>query len=238
MARSSPVNIANQRIVLLARARALQARAGHQGRRLHQVFRRPEADLRQVDDHQRRRALAEDPHAAAAGVPSRTCSPSTSPTSWTPSAPRWRSGPNSRNRARPVEMVEQTWTLAADMICKALFDRDMPFNPHFVFKCVKTYTDVMNHKEIRLKKTGGRRSSRSTEEDAAKAMEIWASVPPAVIRRRSARGARAHAAEDDRGGRRRSDHAGVRPAAGHRRAEAVPVGRHRDDGADARLGAL
>ena len=31
------------------------------------------------------------------------------------------------------EMVEQTWTLAADMICKALFDRDMPFNPHFVF---------------------------------------------------------------------------------------------------------
>jgi cytochrome P450 len=38
------------------------------------------------------------------------------------------------------EMVEQTWTLAADMICKALFDRDMPFNPHVVFKCVKTYT--------------------------------------------------------------------------------------------------
>ena len=32
-----------------------------------------------------------------------------------------------------VEMVEQTWTLAADMICKAQFDRDMPFNPHFVF---------------------------------------------------------------------------------------------------------
>ena len=50
------------------------------------------------------------------------------------------------------EMVEQTWTLAADMICKALFDRDMPFNPHFVFKCVKTYTDVTTHKSIRLKK--------------------------------------------------------------------------------------
>ena len=52
-------------------------------------------------------------------------------------------------------MVEQTWTLAADMICKALFDREMPFNPHFVFKCVKTYTDVMNHKSIRLKKVAG-----------------------------------------------------------------------------------
>ena len=96
-------------------------------------------------------------------------------------------------------MVEQTWTLAADMICKALFDRDMPFNPHFVFKCVKTYTDVMNHKAIRLKKQAGE-IFEITEEDAAKAMEAWASVPPAVHRRRSARGARAHAAEDDRGG--------------------------------------
>ncbi|MGZ5918791.1 MAG: cytochrome P450, partial [Hyphomicrobium sp.] len=79
-----------------------------------------------------------------------------------------------------IEMVEQTWTLAADMICKALFDRDMPFNPHFVFKCVKTYTDVMNHHEIRLKKQAGE-IFEMTEQNAAKAMEVWASVPPAVI---------------------------------------------------------
>jgi len=45
-----------------------------------------------------------------------------------------------------IEMVEETWTLAAEMVCRALFDREMPFNPHFVFKQVKTYTDVMNHK--------------------------------------------------------------------------------------------
>ena len=78
------------------------------------------------------------------------------------------------------EMVEQTWTLAADMICKALFDRDMPFNPHFVFKCVKAYTDVMNHKSIRLKKVAGE-EFEITEEDAAKAVDAWWSVPPAVI---------------------------------------------------------
>ena len=78
------------------------------------------------------------------------------------------------------EMVEQTWTLAADMICKALFDRDMPFNPHFVFKCVKTYTDVMNHKSIRLKKVAGD-EFEIADEDAAKAMEVWAGVPPMVI---------------------------------------------------------
>ncbi len=80
----------------------------------------------------------------------------------------------------PFEMVEQTWTLAADMICKALFDRDMPFNPHFVFKCVKTYTDVMNHKEIRLKKQSGE-LVEVDEVDAAKAMEAWAGVPDLVI---------------------------------------------------------
>ena len=78
------------------------------------------------------------------------------------------------------EMVEQTWTLAADMICKALFDRDMPFNPHFVFKSVKIYTDVMNHKEIRLKRQAGE-LFEVTDEDASKAMEAWWSVPPAVI---------------------------------------------------------
>jgi cytochrome P450 len=79
-----------------------------------------------------------------------------------------------------VEMVEQTWTLAADMICKALFDRDMPFNPHVVFKCVKTYTDVLNHKSIRLRRQAGE-LVEMTEVDAAKAMETWWSVPPQVI---------------------------------------------------------
>ncbi len=79
-----------------------------------------------------------------------------------------------------VEMVEQTWTLAADMICKALFDRDMPFNPHFIFKCVKTYTDVLNHKSIRMKKVAGA-DFEVTEESAAKAMAMWAGVPPSIF---------------------------------------------------------
>ncbi len=78
------------------------------------------------------------------------------------------------------EMVEQTWTLAADMICKALFDREMPFNPHAVFKYVKIYTDVMNHKEIRLKRQAGE-LFEMTDEDAAKAVDAWWAVPPAVI---------------------------------------------------------
>jgi cytochrome P450 len=78
-----------------------------------------------------------------------------------------------------VEMVEETWTLAAEMVCKALFDREMPFNPHFVFGQVKTYTDVMNHKSLRLKNMRGE-LSEITAEDAAKAMEVWGSIPEMV----------------------------------------------------------
>jgi cytochrome P450 len=79
-----------------------------------------------------------------------------------------------------IEMVEETWTLAAEMVCKALFDREMPFNPHFVFKQVKTYTDVMNHKSVRLKNVRGE-LVEITGEDTAKAMEIWHSVPDMVM---------------------------------------------------------
>jgi cytochrome P450 len=83
-------------------------------------------------------------------------------------------------KGESFEMVEQTWTLAADMICKALFDRDMPFNPHVVFKCVKVYTDVVNHREIRLRRQSGE-MFEMVDEDAAKAMETWWAVPPAVF---------------------------------------------------------
>jgi hypothetical protein len=77
-------------------------------------------------------------------------------------------------------MVEETWTLAAEMVCKALFDREMPFNPHFVFGQVKTYTDVMNHKSLRLKNVRGQ-LEEITQDDAAKALEIWGSIPDTVI---------------------------------------------------------
>lgn len=79
-----------------------------------------------------------------------------------------------------IEMVEETWTLAAEMVCKALFDREMPFNPHFVFGQVKTYTDVVNHKSIRLKNVRGE-LEEMTQEEAAKAMEVWGSIPDTVI---------------------------------------------------------
>ncbi len=136
-----------------------------------------------------------------------------------------------------IEMVEETWTLAAEMVCKALFDREMPFNPHFVFKQVKTYTDVVNHKSIRLKNVRGE-LEEMTQEDAAKAMEIWASIPDTVIGANVIDHREKTLLRMIQSGRGRPELPGIRSPAGDRRDEAISVGGHRDDGAHARLVAL
>ena len=93
------------------------------------------------------------------------------------------------------------------------------------------------HKAIRLQRAHGEDGVDITEEDAAKAMEIWASVPPAVF------------APNPREDRERTllkmieavvadpSDPRIRPAAGRRRDQAIPLGRHRNDGPHARLGA-
>ena len=65
-----PINLKNQRIMLLVRAGACRARAGVERRQLRQIFRRAAPHLRQEHDHRRRRAVAEDPRAPAARLPS------------------------------------------------------------------------------------------------------------------------------------------------------------------------
>lgn len=79
-----------------------------------------------------------------------------------------------------VEMVEETWTLAADMVCKALFDREMPFNPHAVFGYVKTYTSVQNHSAIRQARKQGE-TDADADVEAREAMAAWGNTPDAVI---------------------------------------------------------
>ncbi|MDA7948386.1 MAG: cytochrome P450 [Hyphomicrobiaceae bacterium] len=79
-----------------------------------------------------------------------------------------------------VEILEQTWGLAADMACRALFDREMPFNPQAVFGAVKAYTDVANHKAIRTRKMSGEVDEVSDDEEAAQAIAAWLSLPDAI----------------------------------------------------------
>ncbi len=79
-----------------------------------------------------------------------------------------------------LNMLEETWGLAASMICKAMFNRDVPFNPQVIFRAVKTYTDVGQHSAIRVKKLDGI-SEVSAEEGAADAILKWLSVPSLVL---------------------------------------------------------
>lgn len=85
------------------------------------------------------------------------------------------------HRGTTFDALEETWSLAADMICRALFDREVPFNPHAVFGAVKAYTDASNHRSIRLKKVSGQLSDVSEEEPPAQAISAWLTLPEAVI---------------------------------------------------------
>jgi cytochrome P450 len=84
-------------------------------------------------------------------------------------------------RSVVFDMVEETWGLAADMICRALFDREVPFNPHAVFGAVKAYTDTSSHRSIRLKKVNGSLADVSDAEAPARAIGAWLTLPEAVI---------------------------------------------------------
>jgi cytochrome P450 len=77
----------------------------------------------------------------------------------------------------PVDICEETWALAADMTCKALFDRETPFNPYFVFKAVKAFTNVTNHDSGRGQSVDG----GSRDGKIARATGTWAALPEIIL---------------------------------------------------------
>ncbi len=80
-----------------------------------------------------------------------------------------------------INLLEETWGLAASMVCKALFDREVPFNPRAVFSAVKSYTDVGHHRTIRLKKVKGELTEVPAGDAAAGAIASWLSIAPGVL---------------------------------------------------------
>ena len=80
----------------------------------------------------------------------------------------------------PVDICEETWALAADMTCKALFDRETPFNPYFVFKAVKAFTNVTNHDSGPVQNgDGGYRNGNDGK--IAHATGTWAALPEIIL---------------------------------------------------------
>ena len=84
-------------------------------------------------------------------------------------------------RDEQFDMLEETWTLAADMVCRALFDREIPFNPHIVFGAVKAYADVGNHKSIRSNKLHDEQAGAEPGKAVAQAILGWLQLPDAVL---------------------------------------------------------
>ncbi|MBI4724981.1 MAG: cytochrome P450 [Rhodomicrobium sp.] len=80
-----------------------------------------------------------------------------------------------------VNLLEETWGLAASMVCKALFDRDMPFNPHAIFRAIKSYTDVSHHRTIRLRKVKGELTEVPADDAAANAIASWLTIIPELL---------------------------------------------------------
>ena len=95
-----------------------------------------------------------------------------------------------RDTDEPIDICEETWALAADMTCKALFDRDMPFNPHLVFNAVKAYTDVTNHRSVRFRVAEAELCELG-ESELAQAAQTWVELPEIVLGRILARAASA-----------------------------------------------
>jgi cytochrome P450 len=86
-----------------------------------------------------------------------------------------------------LDIGPEMWGLAVDMICKALFDRETPFNPYFVYNAVEAFTTVTNHGAVGKfgeapSASGPQKNGAAATEDAiAYATGVWDSLPELVL---------------------------------------------------------
>ncbi len=86
-----------------------------------------------------------------------------------------------------VDIGPEMWGLAVDMICKALFDRETPFNPSFVYNAVEAFTTVTNHGavgkfgEARPPSPVQHNGAEASDDAVAYATGVWDSLPDLVL---------------------------------------------------------
>jgi hypothetical protein len=66
------------------------------------------------------------------------------------------------------------------MTCRALFDRHIPFDAHFVFKAVKAFKNLTNHNSALLQCTNGEFAGRG-EQEIAWATKTWIDLPKTIL---------------------------------------------------------
>jgi enediyne biosynthesis protein E7 len=86
-----------------------------------------------------------------------------------------------------IDIGPEMWGLAVDMICKALFDRETPFNPYFVYNAIEAFTTVANHRsdgklgEAPFPPRTRADRADATDDAVAYATEVWNSLPELVL---------------------------------------------------------
>ncbi|HVU42425.1 MAG TPA: cytochrome P450 [Xanthobacteraceae bacterium] len=84
-----------------------------------------------------------------------------------------------------LDIGPEMWGLAVDMICKALFDRETPFNPDFVYNAVEAFTTVTNHGSVGKFGEAPPRAQNdgkdATDDAIAYATNVWDSLPELVL---------------------------------------------------------
>jgi len=85
-----------------------------------------------------------------------------------------------------LDIGPETWALACDMICRALFRRETPFNPALVYNAIDAYTDVTNHRALGKFSDADVKAGPGTQtlhggEAIARACEAWNSLPALVL---------------------------------------------------------
>jgi enediyne biosynthesis protein E7 len=84
-----------------------------------------------------------------------------------------------------LDIGPEMWGLAVDMICKALFDRETPFNPSFVYNAVEAFTTVTNHGSVAKFGEAPPRAPNdgkgATDDAVAYATSVWDSLPELVL---------------------------------------------------------
>ena len=80
-----------------------------------------------------------------------------------------------------INMLEETWGLAASMVARRCSTANFPSKPAEVFQAVKAYTDVGVHRDIRLRKVKGELKEVTLDEALAGVVTAWLTIPPALL---------------------------------------------------------
>ncbi len=93
---------------------------------------------------------------------------------------RMRKWEEASEGGKTIDICEESWALAAEMTCRALFDRDQPFNARLVYSAVRAFIDVPNQDAVGVRAASGAPSDIDGNE-VSSAAETWMALPRLLL---------------------------------------------------------